>query len=87
MLHSQGFSKASADLTCRNGDKLTWTIELIPEQAKNNFNHWVGLMVHKGTIFWRPADLLFPVAIDFSPTILHSNFTWCAGLGSFVLFR
>lgn len=30
---------------------LKWTIELIPEQTRNNFNHWVGFQVHKGTQF------------------------------------
>ena len=45
--------KNCAEVPCcitpyRSGSKLTWTLELIPEQAKNNFNHWVGLQVHKG---------------------------------------
>ena len=35
--------------SCRTGKKLTWTLELIPEQAKNNFNHWVGLQIHRGS--------------------------------------
>ncbi|KAK9797016.1 hypothetical protein WJX73_006576 [Symbiochloris irregularis] len=27
---------------------LHWDVELIPDQSKNNFDHWVGFIIHKG---------------------------------------
>lgn len=38
-----------AALVHRSDDgALHWNVELIPDESKNNFDHWVGFLLHKG---------------------------------------
>ena len=35
---------------CRNAqDGYYFEVDLVPDQKKVNFHHWVGMLVHRGT--------------------------------------
>lgn len=55
------YEKHYPRVACSSEDgALHWQVELIPEQSMNNFDFWVGFIIHKG-------DFLFP-----SSDVIHS---------------